>query len=75
MGMLPVQVEAGFPDGGQYVHLTEVDPVPFKPDPKNSPISAVWAAKPRLTFAITDSIIERWLSCWFVISTMPWFRL
>ena len=30
---------------------------------------------PQLTFAITDSIIERWLSCWFVISTMPWFRL
>jgi hypothetical protein len=29
MGMLPVQVDAGFPEGGQYVHLTEVKSVPF----------------------------------------------
>ena len=32
--MLPVQVDAGFLDGGQYVHLTEVNPVPFEP-PQN----------------------------------------
>ena len=35
MGMLPVQGDAGFHEGGQYVHLTEVDPLPFEPDPRN----------------------------------------
>ena len=33
--MLPVQGDAGFHEGGQYVHLTEVNPVPFEPDPRN----------------------------------------
>ena len=31
--MLPVQDDAGFHEGGQYVHLTEVNPVPFDPAP------------------------------------------
>jgi hypothetical protein len=35
MGMLPVQGDAGFHEGGQYVHLTEVNPAPFEPDPRN----------------------------------------
>jgi hypothetical protein len=35
MGMLPVQGDAGFHEGGQYVHLTEVNPVPFEPDPRD----------------------------------------
>ena len=34
MGMLPVQDDAGFDEGGQHVHLTEVNPVPFWPDTK-----------------------------------------
>ena len=29
--MLPVQDDAGFHEGGQYVHLTEVNPLPFVP--------------------------------------------
>ena len=33
MGMLSVQVDVGFPEGGQYVHLTEVNPVPFLSGP------------------------------------------
>ena len=31
--MLPVQVGVGFPEGGQYVHLTEVNPLPFLSGP------------------------------------------
>ena len=36
MGMLPVQDDAGFHEGGQNVHLTEVDPVPFGSDDRRS---------------------------------------
>jgi hypothetical protein len=30
MGMLPVQDDAGFHEGGQHVHLTEVYAAPFR---------------------------------------------